>query len=332
MSDTMRGLADVESLAEQRDFLLASLRDLDLEEQAGDLSAEDALALREDYTARAAAVLRALERRTPSAPYGPGLANGSSAQPATGTRTPQAGPSAQPALAASTAAAPGLSGQSGQRQGQGPSPRLARRHRSRLLAVLGVGGVLAFAGAAGLAVARTSGERISGQQVSGTLPGQTTAGRDLARAQRLFSQGRLLDAIKAFDSVLRSDPSNAAALTSRGWLLRLVGVQAGRPELVDRGLASLDQAIAADPSYPDAHLFRGILLFRDRHDPKAAIPELQRWLASNPPPDRVRDVERVLKEAEAQAQAGGAPASTGPSGAAGSTAPGSSGSNPPTAP
>ena len=48
-------------LEEERDFLLTSLRDLELEREAGDIDELDHARLRDDYTARAAAVLRALE-------------------------------------------------------------------------------------------------------------------------------------------------------------------------------------------------------------------------------------------------------------------------------
>ena len=51
-----------EELEEERDFLLASLRDLEREREAGELSERDYRALHDDYTARAAVVLRALER------------------------------------------------------------------------------------------------------------------------------------------------------------------------------------------------------------------------------------------------------------------------------
>lgn len=49
------------ALEEQRDFLLRSLRDLEREHDAGDLTDDDYEALRDDYTARAADALRALE-------------------------------------------------------------------------------------------------------------------------------------------------------------------------------------------------------------------------------------------------------------------------------
>ena len=52
---------------ESTEFLLQSLRDLEAERAAGDLDEDDYLALRDDYTARAAAALRA-EQRGAAAP------------------------------------------------------------------------------------------------------------------------------------------------------------------------------------------------------------------------------------------------------------------------
>jgi hypothetical protein len=64
------------ALEEERDFLLRSLRDLERERRAGDVDDHDYAALEDDYTARAAAVLRAIEthqailaaRRRPAEP------------------------------------------------------------------------------------------------------------------------------------------------------------------------------------------------------------------------------------------------------------------------
>lgn len=55
-------------LEEQRDFLLQSLEDLEREHDAGDVDEHDYQALKDDYTARAAAVLRALEAHTSPMP------------------------------------------------------------------------------------------------------------------------------------------------------------------------------------------------------------------------------------------------------------------------
>jgi hypothetical protein len=49
------------TVEEERDFLLRSLEDLDREHEAGDIDEADYVALRDDYTARAAAAIRAVE-------------------------------------------------------------------------------------------------------------------------------------------------------------------------------------------------------------------------------------------------------------------------------
>jgi tetratricopeptide (TPR) repeat protein len=54
---------ELAALEEERDFLLRSLRDLDTEHAAGDVDEHDYTALKDDYTARAATVLRAIEQR-----------------------------------------------------------------------------------------------------------------------------------------------------------------------------------------------------------------------------------------------------------------------------
>lgn len=61
------------ALEEERDFLLRSLDDLDREHAAGDLDDDDYEALRDDYTARAAAALHAIDERraTIAAAQGP---------------------------------------------------------------------------------------------------------------------------------------------------------------------------------------------------------------------------------------------------------------------
>src|SRR5437868_2380987 len=58
------GMSD---LLEERDFLLRSLRDLEAERAAGDIEENDYRELKDDYTARAAAVIRALDEPAPPA-------------------------------------------------------------------------------------------------------------------------------------------------------------------------------------------------------------------------------------------------------------------------
>jgi len=68
----------LEALAEERDFLLASLRDLDLELEAGDIDPEDYAALRSGYVARTAEIARELVR---------GRARGADGRPRNRVRT-----------------------------------------------------------------------------------------------------------------------------------------------------------------------------------------------------------------------------------------------------
>ena len=154
-------------------------------------------------------------------------------------------------------------------------------------AVVGV-----FALVAGALVARGAGTRQPDQPATGAV-----AVSDLAVARDQIGKGDILAAIKTYDRVLKRDPRQPEALTYRGWLIRLTGKEANQPDLVDRGLASIQQAIAADPTYPDAHMFRGLILFQDKNDAAGAVPELRTFLARNPPPAMVPMVEGVLKQA-----------------------------------
>src|SRR5690606_14509656 len=62
----------LEALEEERDHLLRSLEDLEREFAAGDVDETDYVTLRDDYTARAAAVIRRIEaKRVDAEPKGP---------------------------------------------------------------------------------------------------------------------------------------------------------------------------------------------------------------------------------------------------------------------
>jgi tetratricopeptide (TPR) repeat protein len=240
----LRAEPATEKLAEERDFLLASLRDLEREHEAGELADDDYAALRDEYMARAAAVLRQME------------------QPATPAKT---------------------------RPRPAPVPTPARRRRS-LLVTIGV--VVLIAGMAGGAVAAFSGQRGAGAPITGSAP--DSAQGKLAQALQLETDGKAADALKIYDDLIKTDPKNVQALAYRGWLLK----RAGFPDLA---MASLDQAVQIDPSYPDAHFFRGMVLYQDRKDPAGAVPEFQAFLANNPPQEMISLVEGQLKQARTDA-------------------------------
>lgn len=232
-------LSDRDELEEERDFLLASIADLEREREAGELSERDYRALHDDYTARAAVVLRALEKG----------ANRRSRDQAVPVRTP----------------------------------------RSLGITVVVV---LAVAAMAGGAVAMFAGQRDPGAPMTGSLP-ETPSGR-MAQALQLESQGKAAEALKLYDELLKDDPRNVQALAYRGWLLK----RAGLPDLA---MEALDKAVAIDPRFPDAHFFRGMVLYQDRKDPAAAVVEFRLFLSNNPPQEMVPLVEDVLRRAMADA-------------------------------
>jgi len=228
-------LADLE---EQRRFLMQSLKDLDSERDAGDIDDADYRTLKDDYTARAAAVLHAIDSR---------------------------------------------------KAGLAQKQRGARRTRSTKWTALVIAGVVALAIGGGVLVAATSGERVPGQTATGNVPSNTTD--QLAAAQQDLAQGKAVDALKLYDQVLKQDPANAQALTFRGWILESANLH-------DEALASLDKALAADPTFSMAHYFKGAVLFQSKNDPVDAVKEFEAFLASNPPPDAAKTAQDALNQAK----------------------------------
>ena len=241
----MKDAIDRPALETERDFLLRSIADLDAEEVAGDLDHEDHDALRDDYVARAAAVIRALDAATPDDP-------------------------------------------TDFRRVADPGGSRTRRKSG----VIAVAACLAVAALAGVLLAHSVGSRPAGAPLSGSLP--TTTSEQLDRAAQLIGNGKAVDAIKLYDKILKGDPKQPVALAYRGWLIRLAGLK-------DEGFAYEERAVAADPSYPDAHFFRGMMLWQDKSDPAGAVAEFRLFLANRPPQAMVSLVEDALRRASQDA-------------------------------
>lgn len=264
-------------LEAERDFLLRSLDDLDAEQAAGDIDDADYRALKDDYTARAAGVLRRLQ--------------GLDEPPADGAGDGEAGAEEegddQPGAAAARAKRPA------------PAATAGGRRRPRWPLALSIVATLAVAIGSGYLVTRTSGERLPGQESSGG-PTQSNATL-LQQAINLDDKSQVVDAAKLYDAVLVKEPQNVLALTRRGWLLGRSGRQAGNPQLLQAALGYLDKATKIDPSFGDAHAFRGLVLGALARPGEAAC-EFRSWLAIAPVDDGQRpSVEAVLDEAVKQA-------------------------------
>ena len=207
------------ALEEERDFLLRSLEDLEREHAAGDVDDSDFEELKDDYTARAAAAIRAIEDRT--------------------------------------AAVKSL---------------LPQRNWQRTALGLVLVGALAV-GASWL-VFRNAGTRAPGQGLTGDirqdssnlilqaqgLTGQAQASLQAGDSTKALKQFE--SAVQAYDKALEISPENVQAMTYRGWVLHTIALSSELSVAADldrQALEYLDEAIAIDPLYSDARVFRAIL-------------------------------------------------------------------------
>lgn len=206
------------ALEEERDFLLRSLQDLEREHAAGDVDDADFEELKDDYTARAAAI-RAVEDRNATV----------------------------------------------------KALRPERDWKRTALALVVVGFV---AVGAGWVVFRNAGTRAPGQGLTGEarqdsanlilqaqgLTGQAQASLkagDSAKALKQFE-----NAVQAYDKALQLSPTNVEAMTYRGWVMHTIALSSEPSVGAQFDLKArqyLNDAIATDPTYSDARVFRAIL-------------------------------------------------------------------------
>lgn len=230
-------------LAAEQEFLLRSLDDLEAERAAGNIDEETYRVLHDDYTARAGAVIRA--------------------------RSGDGAPASMPA--------------------------------PRGLRILTVGGIAVFCLFAAVALARAVGDRAPGQTSTGNDQAAAPERADLGAAVRarpddyvariayarsLLGAGDRAGAFEQYSEAIRIDPAQPEPYAYRGWLVALAAgrlpVGTDRTALTRRAVADVEQALAADRSYPDAYAFQGVIALRFLGDPAAAVPPLQRFLVLVP--------------------------------------------------
>jgi Tfp pilus assembly protein PilF len=168
-------------------------------------------------------------------------------------------------------------------------------------------------------MAQASGRRNPGDSITGDSKQDTR--NLLAQAQTQFGNNQYLDAIKTYDQVLQIEPANAEALTYKGWLLYQVAAGTGSGSggqvsqsdiqtLQKNATDSLDQAVKADPTYPDAHIFRAIIARNDGRNADAAA-ELNQ-VKPDQVPQFMRDTVDQLRTAVGASPPGSTPGTAGP--------------------
>jgi hypothetical protein len=178
------GPASLAALEEERDFLRTSLEDLERERAAGDLDDADYQALHDDYVARTAAVLRAIEARRAVPPARP-------------PRRRRAWPVRLAAVAGVVVF------------GLGAGLLVARIAGTRTSEDSLTGDI------------RTS--TAQELQRCLELASVAFRGGDAGAGQGSGEGGELLSAVQCYSGVLARQPSNAQALAYRGWLLVRTG-------------------------------------------------------------------------------------------------------------
>jgi cytochrome c-type biogenesis protein CcmH/NrfG len=264
---------DRAALEVERDFLLRSLDDLEDERVAGNVDPGTYHELHDDYTARAAAVIRSLEAGTDVTVPEP--------------------------------------------------PRASTRRR-----VLTAGGILAFAILTAVLLSHAVGQRRPGQTITGnaqvggspttTDPGAALAAAvkrqpnsyaaHIAYARYLMTTNAYADAVPEFGAATRLDPKQPEPPTYAAWAGALVSQElpagATRRQLLSASLERLNAVIRDHAKYPDAHAFKGVILFDFEHNPRDAVPSFQRFLALTDESNPLRSqVLEVLADAEKAAKA-----------------------------
>lgn len=258
-------------LAEDKRRALVALRELEFEHGAGHVSDTDFADLRARYEGEAAAILTEIDRLGPPAP----------APPREAAREPRGSPWRHP-LALGT------------------------------VAVL----LVAFGIAVGAGIVRyTEPDPMAGQPPTGSrplapLPTETPAaasatGRvvspDMLRgmleaARASLAAGRYSEAIAAYQAVLKRDPNNVDAMTH----LALIVAIGGGLEHADRALETFDRALAIDPDYLPALLYRGQVLYEVKKDVGGAVRSWEKFVALSPPGEDRSRVLTMIEEARAK--------------------------------
>jgi cytochrome c-type biogenesis protein CcmH/NrfG len=244
--------------AEQREFLLRSLDDLEAERAAGNIDDATYQKLHDDYTARAAIAVRAMRDGTDVDP------DATAAAPQTARhRVFVVGGLIAFAIVAATTMAFAL------------GARLP-------------GGTVTGNSQAQSSDVSTKERREALQAAVSAKPDDPEARLALARFQ--MGQRNLAAALDSFRAAAGLDPANAEPYAYSGWIIRLQGFPTEAMQL-------LDKAVTVDSSYPDAHFFRGYVLLNDLKEPKRAIPEFQQYLVAAPDSPLAEQVRQLLAEA-----------------------------------
>jgi cytochrome c-type biogenesis protein CcmH/NrfG len=272
-----------ERLEEDKRAALRALRELEFEHAGGHVSDADYADLRARYEAETAGILTELDRLGAPKPVATRAATVAAAPDAVsrGWRHPAALAAAAVALVVfGVGLGVGIVRYSEPEQNAGPMPG------SRPLA--GGGGPMAMEAPS---AANAPKGPVTPQMLQGML----------AAARGALFEGNYSQAMQAYQAVLKRDPDNVDALTHMG-LIAAIAAQGNEhgPEMIDRSLSLFDRALAQDPNYAPALLYRGQVLYEVKKDAPGAIKSWEKFLAVTPAGEDHDRVQQKLAEMKAK--------------------------------
>ena len=269
-------------LEEEKTALYRALRELEFDHEAGHLSDADYEGLRERYETRAAALITELDALGPA----PAPRQTPAAAPAevTAARLPW---TRQPvALGAGAVALVVFGVIIGVNAGRFTEPDQSMTPPGSRLPVPGPG---ADAGASPV------GPPSMRFEPGKPIPPEILAGMLQAARQSLFD-GNYSQAIAAYQAVLKRDAKNVDAMTHLGLIVSIGGH-------ADAALETFDKALAIDPKYPPAYLYRGQVLFEQKQDYAGAVKAWESFLELVPKGEDHDRVVAMVQDAKSKQQA-----------------------------
>ena len=246
-------------LEEERDFLMASLDDLELEHESGGIDDESYAELHDDYTARAAAVIRTLRDGVDVTPARP---------PRSSSRTRRRVVLVSVVLV--FAIAVGTS--------------LAYALGARLPGQTSSGNSEAAPSTTNATQAAVSKKIDDLQTKVNTSPDDYDLRLELSRAYE--ENGDLQNALEQLDAAITIDANRPEGHANAARLIYLASESAPAQEakntLVSQALAGLNEAIAVGPDYADSYYFRAVLYSQSLRNYQAAQSDLQQYLVKAP--------------------------------------------------
>lgn len=246
-------------LEDERDFLMQSLDDLELEHESGGIDDESYTELHDDYTARAAAVIRTLRDGVDVTPQ---------KKPRTRTRTRRQFVVVSVVLVFALVAGVSLA--------YGLGARLPGQTSS---------GNSQASPSTTNATAKALAAKIKALEAQANAsPNDYDLRLQLSRAYE--ENGDLQNALKQSDAAITIDANRPEAHANSARIIYLgseaAPAQAAKDQLVAQALAGFSKAIEVGPDYADAYYFRAVLYSQSLRDYARAQTDLQNYLLKAP--------------------------------------------------